>query len=45
MSRDFARGKRIEIETFNGAIVRMGAEHGIDVPENRAVYDAILAKR
>jgi 2-dehydropantoate 2-reductase len=43
MSRDFARGRPIEIETFNGAIVRMGAELGIDVGSNRAVYDGILA--
>jgi 2-dehydropantoate 2-reductase len=43
MSRDFARGRKIEIETFNGAIVRMGAELGIDVPANRAVYEAILS--
>jgi len=45
MSRDFARGRKIELETFNGAMVRMGAEAGIDVPRNRAVYDAIAAKR
>jgi len=45
MSRDFARGRKIEIETFNGAMVRMGAEAGIDVPRNRAVYEAIEAKR
>lgn len=43
MSRDFARGRKIELETFNGAIVRMGAELGIEVPANRAVYDGILA--
>ena len=43
MSRDFARGRRIEIESFNGCVVRMGAELGIDVPANRAVYDGILA--
>ena len=43
MSRDFARGRKIEIETFNGAIVRMGAELGIDVPANRAVYEGIVA--
>jgi 2-dehydropantoate 2-reductase len=42
MSRDFARGRKIEIETFNGAIVRMGAELGIDVPVNRTVYNGIL---
>jgi 2-dehydropantoate 2-reductase len=45
MSRDFARGKPIELETFNGAIVRMGAEDGIDVPCNRAVYDRIRSAR
>jgi 2-dehydropantoate 2-reductase len=41
MSRDFARGRPIELETFSGAIVRMGAELGIEVPGNRAVYEAI----
>ena len=41
MSRDFARGRRIELETFNGAVVRMGAELGVDVPANRATYEAI----
>lgn len=44
MSRDAARGKRIELDTFNGAIVRMGAEIGIEVPANRAVYDAIASR-
>ena len=44
MSRDFARGRTIELETFNGAAVRMGAELQIDVPANRAIYDAIRAK-
>lgn len=44
MSRDFARGRRIEIETFNGAIVRMGAELGIDVPFNAAIDAGIRAK-
>ncbi len=44
MSRDLMRGKRIELETFNGAIVRMGAELGIAVPANAAVYEGISAK-
>ena len=43
MSRDFARGRRIELETFNGAVVRMGADLGIDVPQNTAVYEGIRA--
>jgi 2-dehydropantoate 2-reductase len=41
MSRDLARGRRVELETFNGAIVRMGAELGIEVPQNTAVYEGI----
>jgi 2-dehydropantoate 2-reductase len=44
MSRDFARGKPIELDTFNGAIVRIAAHEGLDVPANRATRDAILAK-
>ena len=44
MSRDFARGRSIELDTFNGAIVRMGAELGVDVPQNAAVYDGIRAE-
>ena len=44
MSRDFARGKRIELDTFNGAIVRLGAELGIEVPANAAVCEGIRAK-
>ena len=43
MSRDFARGRRIELDTFNGAVVRMGAELGVDVPANRVVYESIRA--
>jgi len=44
MSRDLVRGKRIELETFNGAIVRMGAELRVDVPANAFVYEGIRAK-
>src|SRR5207302_11252981 len=45
MSRDHARVKRIEVDTFNGAIVRLGAEAGVRTPRNADVYDAIRAKR
>ncbi len=41
MSRDLARGRRIELETFNAAIVRMGAELGIDVHTNEGVFEGI----
>lgn len=43
MSRDFARGRRIELDTFNGAVVRMGAELGVPVPRNTEVYEGIRA--
>jgi 2-dehydropantoate 2-reductase len=43
MSRDFKRGRKVELETFNGAVVRMGAELGIPVPQNAAVYDELRA--
>lgn len=43
MSRDFARGRRIELDTFNGTIVRLGAELGIPVPRNTEVYEGIRA--
>ncbi len=45
MSRDFARGRNIELETFNGAMVRMGAETGVAVPRNREVYEGITRAR
>ncbi len=45
MSRDFARGRNIELETFNGAMVRMGAETGVPVPRNTEVYEGIKAAR
>jgi 2-dehydropantoate 2-reductase len=34
-------GKPMELDALNGAVVRRGREHGIDVPMNEAVY-AIL---
>lgn len=43
MSRDFARGKPIELETFNGSVVRRGEAAGVDVSTNRAVYESISA--
>ena len=38
LSRDLARGRRAEIDTFNGSVVRIGAERGVAVPLNEAVY-------
>jgi 2-dehydropantoate 2-reductase len=37
-SRDLARGKRTEIESLNGYVVRRGRELGVDTPANLALY-------
>ena len=44
MARDFERGKRTELEALTGAIVRLAARTGVDVPTTRAAY-AILELR
>jgi 2-dehydropantoate 2-reductase len=41
MQRDVAAGRPFELEAFSGAILRMAAEAGIDVPVHRTV-DALL---
>lgn len=43
MSRDFVRGRRIELDTFNGALVRMAREAAIEVPRNEAVNEQLSA--
>jgi 2-dehydropantoate 2-reductase len=37
-AQDLARGKRTEIESLNGYIVRRGAELGVPTPNNFALY-------
>jgi ketopantoate reductase len=37
-AQDLARGKRTEIESLNGYIVRRGAELGVATPNNFALY-------
>lgn len=37
MLQDVEAGRRTEIETVNGAVVRLGEQHGVDVPLNRAM--------
>lgn len=44
MLQDILRGKRTEIDFINGAVVRIGAEHGIETPYNRAVVSMVKAK-
>ena len=38
---DLAAGRRLEIETLNGTVVRLGRERGVPTPANFAVYAAL----
>jgi 2-dehydropantoate 2-reductase len=38
---DLAAGRRLEIETLNGTVVRLGRETGVPTPANFAVYAAL----
>jgi 2-dehydropantoate 2-reductase len=42
MAHDLAAGKRLELDWLNGAVVRLGAEVGIETPAHAAVT-ALLA--
>ncbi len=44
MLQDILRGKKTEIDYINGAIVRIGAEHGIETPYNSAIVRMVKAK-
>ena len=44
MQLDFANGKRTEIESFTGYVVRMAEESRIEVPNYKMVYE-LLKKR
>ena len=38
---DLEAGRRIELETFNGAVLRFDKKHGINTPYNYAIYAAL----
>lgn len=38
---DLAAGRRLELETLNGTVVRLGREHGVSTPLNFVVYAAL----
>jgi 2-dehydropantoate 2-reductase len=38
---DLAAGRRLEIETLNGTVVRIGRERGVPTPANFAIYAAL----
>lgn len=41
MQRDIAAGKPSELESQNGAVVRMARENGVDVPTHRLIYQTL----
>jgi 2-dehydropantoate 2-reductase len=43
MYQDLQKGRRTEIAYLNGAVVELGARHGIDCPVNRALAEIIRA--
>jgi 2-dehydropantoate 2-reductase len=42
MCRDVERGRPLEVEALNGAVVRAGGQAGIPTPANRAITEALL---
>lgn len=42
MLQDFEAGRRTEIDTVTGAVVREAERHGVDVPRNRALYALVV---
>lgn len=44
LSRDWLADKPTELEAWHGAIVRLAEQHGIDVPNQRFVYNAMLPR-
>jgi 2-dehydropantoate 2-reductase len=38
---DLAAGRRLEIDTLNGTVVRLGRERGVPTPANFAIYAAL----
>jgi 2-dehydropantoate 2-reductase len=42
MQRDIIEGKRSELEAWNGAVVRLGREAGVETPVHSAIYASLL---
>jgi len=38
---DLAAGRKLELDTLSGTVVRLGLEHGIPTPFNLAIYAAL----
>lgn len=41
LATDLKRGRRLEVDSLAGAVVRLGREHGVPTPLNFAVYAAL----
>lgn len=41
MLHDLESGKRLEVDWLNGALVRLGGEHGVATPEHQRVVEAL----
>jgi 2-dehydropantoate 2-reductase len=44
MQRDFEAGKRVELETLTGSVVRRGKEQGVPTPHFSAFYPILRAR-
>ncbi len=44
MQRDIAAGRPSELESQNGAVVRLARESGIEVPTHTVIYEALKAR-
>lgn len=42
MQRDIIEGKRSELDAWNGAVVRLGREAGVETPVHAAIYASLL---
>ena len=42
MQRDIAAGKPSELDSQNGAVVRMARESGIEVPTHKFIYETLV---
>jgi len=41
LCHDLAAGRRLELESLNGTVVRLGRNHGVSTPFNMAIYAAL----
>lgn len=44
MLQDIQRGRRIEIDALNGAVVRLGQQYGVPTPVNQTIVNIVKAK-